>query len=290
MKASLQNISRLIAGSAAATFLALGLASCGQQEQAREGVLTPAEITNNFDDYKGKTVTVTGHIYDVFGPRTFTLATETGEAAMPVLLETPVPTPTGRVDDRPFAVGDVVSITGVVTSFGEREVNRDLFITFPDDRRVAFTDRPALLGNSIAWTTYSPDYSTTDTTVQGETAAAGDEIRSVIVIANAADPVQLIGQNVSITNAAVVATAGPRAFWLGTDDGKRVLVVHEGTAVRPDANDKVSVLGVLRATPEVEAVRAWQLPSGDVTFVTGTQRVYIDARQVNLAKNPNPNE
>ncbi len=116
--------------------------------------LLPSDIANNPRDFVGQTVTVSGEVQAVVGPRAFTLGDEGflfGEGREGLLIvgaQRRAPT-AGRPFDEIFRQGELVRVTGAVRRYNLAEFEREFGFDLEDSRFAGWEGRPAIIARRI---------------------------------------------------------------------------------------------------------------------------------------------
>ena len=106
-------------------------------------VIGVRDVMRHMDERLGQTVTVSGIVVDVLGPRTFTLRGELGIDDLVVVGGEDLP---NVVAGTSLAKNDVVHVTGVVRRFDADAYQRDFGIASPDDD---LDGRPTLVVQTV---------------------------------------------------------------------------------------------------------------------------------------------
>lgn len=290
-------------GAAALVLLPLMLVSCTNRDapvnaDTRIGTAPPVgaagvTLSNLLDDpgkFTGQTVTVSGEVNDVLGPKAFTIG---GEEFLPPG-ELLVVSPTGfpAIPDYPeneyLVDDDIVQVTGTVRTFVQTEVARQVDADDMEGQAyVRWEGKPVLVVTSMITTPRARTGSTAAGTSGGSTAPLTD----MLVIVTAPDRLPLVGKSVQLTGVKVQSVVADRAFWIGPSVSQRLFVVLDetptpGTAtegkVNVNAGQTISVRGTLRKLPlTAEAQKQWGLTAAD-TAPLQNEVVYLQAEHVDV--------
>lgn len=248
--------------------------------------VTAGDLLDNPARYVGRTVTVSGEVNDVLGPRAFTIG---GEEFLPpgeLLIVSKNNFP--QIPDRPateyLVDDDIVMVTGEVRMFIGKQLSRDLGITdLGADTFADWENKPVIVVTSML---------TTPRNRRAPTAVAGDPIRDVAVIITAVDPVTLAGRRVELTNTRVMSVVSDRAFLVGASPTQRLLVIldEERTPATPtegrvnvNAGQTVTLTGTLQRMPtEAQARQQWGLDAAAAKSLAN-ERLYLRAEKVTIA-------
>jgi hypothetical protein len=111
---------------------------------------TPGLVVVQPEDFYGKTVTVTGRIAHVLGPRAFTVGENTAvDGELLVVPARPITAPAGRAADVPMVIDDVVRLTGEVRRFELASFEREADTQLEDAALRTWEGRPALLARTV---------------------------------------------------------------------------------------------------------------------------------------------
>ena len=164
--------SRRIARLLTLAILPLGLASCGYRETrvgaADRPVTAPPAATTipqptgvTLGDvlrepmrYSGTTVTVSGEVNDVLGPRAFTIG---GEEFLPpgellIVSKTDFPSIPDRPANEYLVDNDLVQVTGTVRTYVHAEVRNEVENAFEGETYLRWEGKPVLVASSVLTT------------------------------------------------------------------------------------------------------------------------------------------
>ena len=111
---------------------------------------TPGAVVVQPDDFYGKTVTVTGKIAHVIGPRAFTVGEDRPvDGELLVVPARPIAVPAGRAAAVPMVTDDVVRLTGEVRRFELVSFEREAGTQLDDGALHRWEGRPALLARTV---------------------------------------------------------------------------------------------------------------------------------------------
>lgn len=200
-----------------------------EQSAAPEAAVTVSDIADNPQEYYGSTVTVSGEVGELIGPRAFTIGAEddlgggsllvVGAQQLPQIME-------GEADE--ITAQDVAQVTGPVREFNLTEVENEIGAELDDALFAEFEGEPAVVANTV------------DVTAE---ASGGGEQNAQATLANITDnPDEYYGQSVTV-DGAVGETLEPNAFVLLTEqaaqneellEGEPAAVPDEGVLVVSD--------------------------------------------------------
>lgn len=222
---------------------------------AREPAITSVsvpELASDPEQYIGRTVVIAGEVNRVLGPRWFTIGGEEfGGNEVLVLGRSTVPEIVNILADSAAVMNDIVQVTGVVRVFEEDALEREIpGIDLDGDIFDPFDAEPVIVMTDMDLT---PRLDVVPAVaVPVPVPVAVPVVREVDVFVP--DPKPLAGRSATLFDVRVDSVLGNRAFWIGRNDGQRLLVVLDESATS-GAND-------MRA-------HASTLKSGDMIHVTG---------------------
>ena len=276
--------------------LALGVllvtsAACGARQVPSDLGLpwgaTVKDITSNPSAVEGRIVTVSGEVNRVFGPRWFSIGGEGygGGEELLVVGASAVPALLNNLADSGKVANDIVQVTGRVRVFEEDAIEREINADLDGDLFDVYDGKPVVVMHDLDIT---PRVDVVPAVAVPVPVPVGP-ITDVLVLVDTPDRASLVGRPVALFGAKVVDVVSPRAFWVGPNNEKQLLVVLDSTAARTDAGhtamragQTVSVAGVVKAIPtNLDDVRgAWGL-SGDATMLS-RERIYLSASDLAL--------
>jgi hypothetical protein len=161
---------------AAVALLALpGLfAACRDQtDEAMPGAAVSAgQIIENPSQFAGQTVTVTGAVEDLFGPRAFTLDSGLNVGELLVLGADPFPQVPDNATMRAYVVDDTATVTGTVRTLVTAEVERELGWNLEPQIVAKFERQPVLVAARASFLPRSATPSPTASAPASATASA----------------------------------------------------------------------------------------------------------------------
>lgn len=144
--------------------LLFGVAGCRQPDTAEvqqtnttvatDGA-TVAEIVASPTAWHGKTVTVSGGVNRLHGPRSFTL----GDEGLLVITSQPLS------DDVKVTENSVVQISGTVQNFVEKEIESQIGMTLEDDVYVNYENKPVVVAQTVDITDQQTEVTNKETNV-----------------------------------------------------------------------------------------------------------------------------
>ncbi len=189
-----------IAGIAALVILALILWQLFAEEQSAgpEAGVTISDITDNPQEYYDSTVTVSGQVGELIGPRAFTIGTEDsvgggtllviGAKQLPEIIEG---------DAEEIAADDVVQVSGPVQEFNIAEIEDELGFDLEDGLFSEYEGDPVVVANTVDLT--------------AEAAGAGAQNAQATMSDITDNPEEYYGQTLTV-DGAVAQIIEPNAF------------------------------------------------------------------------------
>lgn len=267
-----------------------------------------SDLEENPARYTGQTITVTGEVEDVFGPRVFKID-EKGWADLDREILVYLPTDLVALvrDD------DLVTVTGTMKMLTKADIDRELAWLEPGaDAATTLTRRPALVarevvggtsnvalairvnpdaaGGTSAGTSASTDTSGTSGTTgtsgtagsagaatspsTGGSASAGASTSGAVTDLStlAKGDRELVGRHVDLTGVTISRVAKGQGFWIEGGGGS-VFVLPAQASATPAAGKSVSVKGVVLQMPR--SMRDKSRSAG-----SGNDEIYISASAV----------
>lgn len=202
-----------------------------EAEVTTEENVTTEEVAENTSDLIGQTVTIRSNALQVIEPSTFTVADQEFFGGENIV----VVNATGEVFELPAEDDTEVQITGEVTEFVLADIESAYDLDLDPDLYVEYTDRPAIIAESLA------------------IAPEPGEITS--------DPTQYYGQTLAVTGE-VEDIYGDNVFSLDEDElfganDLLVLVTSPSEAVQD--NETVAAIGELRSFVVADIERDYDL-------------------------------
>ena len=207
------------------------------------------DLEKNPANYLGKTLTVTGEVNAVLGPKLFEIDEPNwADPDREVLVYTDAPL-AALVDEN-----DRVTVTGTLMPFAEVQMERDWgFSSLGPEVKAKIRTRPVLVakhlvdarGKKVMEIILDPS-TPTGTTGTEDTQAA---ITSVDSIAKATDTA-LVGRKVAIQSVKVDRVESNGAFWVKTSAGESVYVMPSNNKMKVQAGQTVNIEGRVLRTPD----------------------------------------
>lgn len=279
----------------------LYLTACGGETTGERvekvGGVTARQVIENPNAYVGKTVTVSGDIEEIWGPRAFNMDSGLTMGELLVIGREPFP----NVPDRgntAYMINDVATVTGVVRLLVAADVEREIGWDLTPQIEAEFNAKPVLIAQSISLRAGAgkpiEPVANNSNTMSNSNAATGDDITDVFLII-VPDPTPLVGRRVRLTNVKVQDVVGDRTFYVGENENRRVLVVFEEEAtpntpidgkVDVQTGQNVAINGVIRQMPSVEEAkrRFGRLMNESELKALANQRIYIQTDDPKILK------
>lgn len=225
----------------------------------KTGGLTANQIIENPSAYVGKTVTVSGDVEEIWGPRAFNMDSGASVGELLVVGREPFPN-LADANNRAYVINDVATVTGVVRMFVTADVEREIGWDLDPQIEAEFNGKPVLVVQKASFRAGTG----ANTTTAGNTAmpvgntalpvgntamnnansndnlmGADDEITDVLVIAAVPEPNRstMIGKRVNLNTVKVLSVVGDRTFYVGPNANQRVLVVLDQEATPNTAKE-----------------------------------------------------
>lgn len=257
----------------------LPLTACGNHEPAPGADVSAGTIIENPAPYVGQTLTVSGNVEDIHGPRAFTMDSGLGVGDLLVLGAEPFPhVPDGN--NRAYLVGNSAKVTGVVHMLSVADVEREVGWDLDPQLEIEFEKKPVLIATSSTVAAGAGRPTT-------PSASVPDPITDIAIIATPIDPLTLVGRRVQVSNVKVQSVAGDRGFWIGAGPNRRLFVRLDETLDRGknewridiDKGQVRTLSGEIKEVPSAEEIRKqWDLSTAEAEDVKNEQ-IYLHATQ-----------
>ncbi len=304
-----ENIFRYFGAMAIALSSFLFLTACGETASERVdkvGGVTARQVIENPSAYVGKTVTVSGDVEEIWGPRAFNMDSGVTVGELLVVGREPFPQ-VAATGNRAYVVSDIATVTGVVRMLVTADVEREIGWDLDPRIEAEFNAKPVLIaqtisfragaGNSaqpVAANSNNSNMMSNSNMTGNSNTAAGADITDVLLIV-VPDPTPLVGRRVRLTNVKVQDVVGDRTFYVGANENQRVLVVFEEEATpntpidgKVDVNkgQTVAINGVIRQMPSVDEARRrfGKLMNEAELKALANQRIYIQTDDPKIIK------
>ncbi len=264
----------------------LFLTSCADSASDRAekvGGVTARQVIENPSAYVGKTVTVSGDVEEIWGPRAFNMDSGISLGELLVVGREPFPQ-VGEAGNRAYVISDVATVTGVVRMLVTADVEREIGWDLDPRIEAEFNAKPVLIAQSINFragaagntaTTANASGNQTamnanqimannnanQTTANNNTAqnAAGDKLTDAGVYASTADKLSLVGKEVEFSNLRVTRVVGPRTFTVASGSGEIYVMLDEESARGVGTQGQIGVGKTLNLTGKFERLQAEEI-------------------------------
>lgn len=224
--------------------------ACTQKASTPENIRVE-DIKENPAAFLGKTVTISGEIERVYGPRAFQLGgADFFDSEIRVLTAQPLKADVRRRAEEPFVADDIALVTGTVRNVVVADVEREFSFDLDPNYEVEFENKPAIIATSVL---ISPRGKGTESAT-----VATSAVNDIQAILTSTDKTSLVGKQVELRQVQVQSVVGDQSFWVGPSPSQQVFVTfaeipqpgkaQEGQ-VAIKAGQKVSLSGVIRSMP-----------------------------------------
>lgn len=281
----------------------LFLTACGESASDRVekvGGVTARQVIENPSAYVGKTVTVSGDVEEIWGPRAFNMDSGVTVGELLVVGREPFPQ-VAATGNRAYVINDIATVTGVVRMLVTADIEREIGWDLDPQIETEFNAKPVLIAQSISFRAGAGNAAqpvaanpNNSNMTNNSNTAAGADITDVLLIV-VPDPTPLVGRRVRLTNVKVQDVVGDRTFYVGENANQRVLVVFEEEAtpntpiegkVDVQKGQTVAVNGVIRQMPGVDEARRrfGKLMNETELNALANQRIYIQTDDPKILK------
>ena len=256
---------------------------------------TVSELNATPDQFLGQTVTVSGAVERILGPRSFTIGGKEymGGHELLIVSAQPLPVVLNRRAVAPVARGDIIQVTGTVRNFALADFEKEAGIDLRDDLFSDFTARPALIARDVSLTPRWEDRKE-GVLNQGIAATTVLPITDVLIIVTRPTKLSLIGRHVQLTSVPVQSMVGDKTFWIGPSAARRLFVALDQKLEEPppappiegevnvDKGQTVTLSGVLRKLPAMsEARKKWGLSDAEAAALEN-EEIYLHAEHARV--------
>ncbi|CAN5381499.1 hypothetical protein BH20ACI2_BH20ACI2_09390 [soil metagenome] len=266
-------------GFGAALFLSsfLFLVSCADSASERAdkvGGITARQVIENPSAYVGKTVTVSGDVEEIWGPRAFNMDSGLTVGELLVIGREPFP----QIPDagnRAYVVSDVATVTGVVRMLVTADIEREIGWDLDPRIEAEFNAKPVLIAQSIAFrpgtgrapaTAANANQSTMNANADQMMAnsnvnrpATGDKLTDAGVYNLTADKLSLAGKEIEFSNVRVGRIVGPRTFTVASGNSEIYVMLDEESTRGVGTQGKIGVGKTLSLTGRFERLQAEEI-------------------------------
>jgi len=279
----------------------LFLTACGETASERVekvGGVTARQVIENPANYVGKTVTVSGDVEEIWGPRAFNMDSDVTVGELLVIGREPFPQ-VAAAGNRAYVVSDVATVTGVVRLLVTADIEREIGWDLDPQIEAEFNAKPVLIAQTISFRAGAGAAPMTNANANAapsnaNVAQTGDEITDVLIIVAEPNRPSLVGRRVRFTNVKVQDVVGDRTFYVGPSASQRMFVALEEEPspnspvegkVNVNPGQTVSFTGTIVAMPTVdEAKKRFGRMMNDAELnALKNQQIYIRTDKVNIA-------
>ncbi len=264
----------------------LFLTSCADSASDRAektGGVTARQVIENPSAYVGKTVTVSGDVEEIWGPRAFNMDSGLSVGELLVVGREPFPQ-VGEAGNRAYVVRDVATVTGVVRMLVTADVEREIGWDLDPRIEAEFNAKPVLIAQSISFRAAAAGSASTTANASGnqmamnanqmtannnanQTAAnnnaaqnaTGNKLTDAGVYGSTADKLSLVGKEVQFSNLRVVRVVGPRTFTVASGSGEIYVMLDEESARGVGTQGQIGVGKTLNLTGKFERLQAEEI-------------------------------
>lgn len=279
LKTNKKAIYRIFAASVILLSSFIFLTSCAKSAEDiadTKGGVTAQQIIENPSAYVGKTVTVSGDVEEIHGPRAFNMDSGTSIGELLVVGREPFPN-LPDAGDRVYVINDVATVTGVIRMLDDKGLKDEIGWDLDPNLMSAYNGKPVLVvskaefrpGTGSAAATPNNDQTKMDNNANGMTdgnsdnmtndnkdskTTAGDKISDIGIWASTADKSTLVGKNAEFSKLRVVRVVGPRTFTVDSGKGEIYVMLDDDSARQVGTQGKIAVGDTLNLTGEFQAL------------------------------------
>ena len=296
--------------------------SCNTTEERVEevGGVSAQQVIENPGAYVGKTVTVSGDVEEIWGPRAFNMDSSMSIGELLVIGREPFPQVTVNNADTAYVINDIATVKGVVRLLVKADIEREIGWDLDPKIVAEFDGKPVLVAESVSFkpsanrtATTAPSGTEMNNTNPNSTDAnnmsgangsvtdndkgennTGDRITDVAVFAKTSDKTTLAGKKGQFENVRVERIVGPRTFTVGSGSEEIYVMLEEdsaravGTQGKIDKGDTVTVSGEfeklnMEEINDIKNARFRPLTDAERSFLKQT-KVYFQADKVSGSK------
>ncbi|CAN5144502.1 hypothetical protein BH20ACI1_BH20ACI1_09100 [soil metagenome] len=231
----------------------------------KKGGVTANQIIENPTAYVGKTVTVSGDVEEIHGPRAFNMDSGASIGELLVVGREPFPQ-LPDAGDRVYVINDVATVTGVIRMMDDKgfkdEIGWDLDANLLSD----FKGKPVLVAQKVGFkagkgsvaATPNNDQTKMNTNVEPMNdgkMTTGDKLADIGIWTSTADKSTLVGKNAEFSNLKVVRVVGPRTFTVNAGKDELYVMLDDNSARQVGTQGKIDVGDTLNLTGEFQALK-----------------------------------
>ncbi len=253
----------------------LFLTACGESAGDRVdkvGGVTARQVIENPAAYVGKTVTVSGDVEEIWGPRAFNMDSGVTVGELLVVGREPFPQVAGATN-RAYVINDVATVTGVVRMLVTADVEREIGWDLTPEIETEFNAKPVLIVQSVSFRAGAGGAATTPANMNQpmannnsaqpmantNTNTAGNRLTDVGVYASTADKLSLVGKDAQFSNLKVVRVVGPRTFTVASGNSEIYVMLDDASARGVGTQGKIDIGKTLNLTGRFERLQAAEI-------------------------------
>ncbi|MDQ3636066.1 MAG: hypothetical protein M3405_16420 [Acidobacteriota bacterium] len=298
--------------------LVFGLLGCAKDaaEIAEDkGGVTAQMVIENPDAYIGKTVTVSGDVEEIHGPKAFNMDSGTSIGELLIVGREPFPN-LADANDRVYVINDVATVTGVVKKFVMADVEKEIGWTLDPNIFSGFEGKPVLVANSVGFkpgketattaTDNNADKTVADKDVvdnkdvdgkmtNKDADTVGETISDLTIFTKEKNRAALVGHKMNLEGVEVNRIVGPHTFTIGSGDDELYVMLDDnaaravGSQGKIDKGKKVNVSGTIEKLTmeqinDVANDRFRKLTETERDFMKNAKEVYLNVNEIKLAK------
>lgn len=277
----------------------------------KAGGITAAQIIENPSAYVGKTVTVSGDVEEIHGPRAFNMDSGASLGELLVVGREPFPQ-IPEAGNRAYVINDVATVTGVVKMFVAADVEREIGWDLDPKLEAEFNAKPVLIaqkssfragagnkpinaanaGNDQSATNADADRTTTDKNsnqgrgnADANQATTNNKITDAGVYASTKNKLSLAGREAEFSNLRVARVVGPRTFTVASGSDEIYVMLDEESSKGVGTQGKIETGKTLSLTGKFERLQAEEISDiADNRFraLTEQERAFLKKTAVYL--------
>ncbi len=256
------------------------LTSCAKSSSdiaEEKGGVTANQIIGNPSAYVGKTVTVSGDVEEVHGPRAFNIDSGSSVGELLVVGREPFPN-LADANNRAYVINDVATVTGKIELLDAAKIKDEIGWDLDPNLLSSYNGKPVLVVTKAAFRPGKGSATAVPNADQSKMNAndnrmndgkmmseandgkmnadnkdgkmmAGDKLTDAAIWGSTADKTTLVGKNAEFSNLKVVRIVGPRTFTVDSGKGEIYVMLDDnsarevGTQGKIDIGDKVNLTG-----------------------------------------------
>jgi len=259
----------------------------------KKGGVTANQIIENPSAYVGKTVTVSGDVEEIHGPRAFNMDSGASVGELLVVGREPFPN-LADTNNRAYVINDVATITGVLRMLDGNKIKDEIGWDLDPNLLSEFNGKPVLVvskaefraGKGSVATTPNNDQTKMNTNVNPMNDGkmmSGDKITDAGIWGSTADKSTLVGKNAEFSNLKVVRIVGPRTFTVDSGKGEIYVMLDDNAARAVGTQGKIDVGDTLNLTGEFQRLNMEEIKdTANDRFrpLTATEREFMQKTPV----------